>query len=129
MVGVGPQKRIIFRRRGPRDILPKLGQLRRTQCRRRAASSASAGWADGLLDERTPPAGRLAHRSGTNQHPALRGYGWRVNHCATVTTRPSCVPAAGTHPVTDEHPARAEPVPARAVLGWPNHPSAISAAD
>jgi hypothetical protein len=31
--------------------------------------------------------------------------------------------------VTDEHPARAEPVPARAVLRWPNHPSTISAAD
>jgi len=49
---------------------------------------------------------RLSHASGTGKRPAPGGYGWRVNHCATVTTRPSCVPAAGANLVTDEHPAR-----------------------
>ena len=31
--------------------------------------------------------------------------------------------------MTDEHPARREPVPARAALRWPDHPPAIGAAD
>jgi hypothetical protein len=31
--------------------------------------------------------------------------------------------------VADEHPAKAEPVPARAMLGRTNHPRAIGAAD
>jgi hypothetical protein len=31
--------------------------------------------------------------------------------------------------MTDKHPARAEPVSARTVLRWPDHPSTISAAD
>jgi hypothetical protein len=31
--------------------------------------------------------------------------------------------------VTDEHPARPEPVPAQAVLRWPNHPPPIGGLD
>jgi hypothetical protein len=122
----GPLRFSRTRDRETIDSELRLAAVRRV-CREQDGVLPSIGPVDELLDERIA-AGHLPHRCGTDQHPALRVYGWRVNHCATVTP-PSCVPAARTHPVTDEHPARAEPMPARAVLRWPNHPSAISAAD
>ncbi len=72
-------------------------------------------------------ADHLPHCSGTNQYPAPKGYRWRVNDCATVTTRPGCVPAAGATLVTDEHLAWAEWVPARAALRRQDHPATLGA--